>query len=136
MTEMPQLHREVAILKEVSKGAPHVVQLLEAIESPTHFFLRFALCGASMEDYCDQHGEMTEEEGFRWLRQACLGVKALHAKGIIHRDLKPSNFLVDADGSLCICDFGFVCKVSDNLKGITGTPVYSSPETQKESQKH
>jgi len=145
---LPQLQKEVAIVKELA-GTPHVVQLLGALETKTHFFLRFELCTSSMEDVCKSNGAMTEEVAYRWLKHACLGVKALHAGGIIHRDLKPSNFLVDAEGNLCICDFGFACKVKDarslcilgteidvSQTGITGTPHYSSPETQKKGLTH
>jgi len=133
---LPQLQQEVALLTELSKGTPHVIQLLEATEIATHVFLRFELCSTNLEDVCEQQGEMPEEEALRWMRQACLGVKEMHAKGIIHRDLKPSNLLVDAEGALSICDFGFACKATDKLMGIAGTPTYSPPEAQKESGKH
>lgn len=128
---LPQLEREVAILDEHS-DSPHIVRLFESTETSTHVFLRCELCQFSLEDVCTKNGAMTEEEAFRWLQQACLGVKELHDSGVIHRDLKPSNFLVDADGSLCICDFGFACRESDGLTGQTGTPCYSSPETRQE----
>jgi len=132
---LPQLRAEVDIVGE-HLGSPHICQLLEVTETPSHFFLRFELCRSSFEDVCKDMGAMTEEEAFRWLRQACLGVKELHASGIIHRDLKPSNFLVDAEGNLCICDFGFACRANDGLTGITGTPQYSSPETTGDGLKH
>lgn len=124
-----QLQREVALMEELSTGSPHVVQLLETTETATHFLLRFELCPSCLEDVSDNQGPMPEDQAFQWLRQACLGVKEIHAKGVIHRDLKPSNMLVDAEGALAICDFGAACRVTDALTGITGTPVYSPPET-------
>jgi len=132
---LPQLIREVEIVGELS-GTPHIVPLLEVTETFSHYFLRFELCNSSLEDVCNHKGPMTEEEAFRWLRQACLGVKELHANGVIHRDLKPSNFLVDTDGSLCICDFGFACEEKAGLTGMTGTPCYSSPETNTDGPVH
>jgi len=132
---LPQLWREVAIVEEHS-GTPHIVPLREVTETASHFFLRFDLCKESLEDVSNRRGPMEEEEALRWLRQACLGVKELHASDTIHRDLKPSNFLVDSEGMLCICDFGFACRVSDELSGFTGTPCYSSPETCQEGDKH
>merc|ERR1719482_1257321 len=98
----------------------------------THVFLRFQLCQETLEDMSEQHGPMIEEEAFRWLRQACLGVQGLHASGVIHRDLKPSNFLLDNEGMLRICDFGWACMEEDALTGQCGTPEYSPPETMKE----
>lgn len=132
---LPQLRREVAIVEEHS-GTPHIVPLLEVTETQSHFFLRFELCKESLEDVSNRMGPMEEEEALRWLRQACLGVKELHSNDVIHRDLKPSNFLVDSDGMLCICDFGFACREDDNLSGFTGTPCYSSPETSREGERH
>jgi len=132
---LPQLRREVAIVEEFS-GTAHIVPLREVTETASHFFLRFDLCRESLEDVSDRRGPMEEEEALRWLRQACLGVQELHASDIIHRDLKPSNFLVDSEGKLCICDFGFACRVNDDLSGFTGTPCYSSPETSHEGYKH
>jgi serine/threonine protein kinase len=131
-----QLRREVELVEELSTGTPHVVQLLETTETATHFLLRFELCTTSMEDVSDMQGPMPEEQALQWMRQACLGVKEIHAKGVIHRDLKPSNMLVDTDGSLAICDFGAACRATDDPIGITGTPNYSPPETQSHCDCH
>jgi len=122
-----QLIREVAIATETS-SCHHIAQLLEASESDTHVFLRFALCESDLSILSSQRGPMTEREALLWLRQACLGVKELHARDVIHRDLKPNNLLMDAQGNLRICDFGYACNVADQLSGIAGTPGYSSPE--------
>lgn len=124
---LPQVKSEIAIAQECS-GSQHINNLLEASETSTHFFLRFELCSYNLEQYSNQHGPMPEEEAFQWLRQACLGVKELHASGIIHRDLKPGNFLVADDGTLSICDFGFACRVRDSPTGIAGSPQYAPKE--------
>ena len=34
------------------------------------------------------------------------GLRYIHSANILHRDLKPANLLLNADGSLKICDFG------------------------------
>lgn len=125
---LPQLQREVSILEQ-HVCTPHVVQLLEVTRTATHVFLRFELCQQSLEDLSLDSGPMTEEEAFRWLREACLGVQGLHSASVVHRDLKPSNFLVDSEGLLRICDFGWACFEDMTLTGTCGTPEYSSPET-------
>jgi len=128
---LPQLEREAALLEDFA-DAPHVVQLLECVKTNTHVFLRFNLCQENLEDLSAERGPMPEKEAFRWMRQACIGVQALHGSGVIHRDLKPSNLLVDSDGSLRICDFGWACTESEALTGQCGTPDYAPPETSKE----
>lgn len=125
---LEQLEREVKFLEDFAE-TPHVVQLLEITKTKTHMFLRFELCHSSLEDLAKHRGPMKEEEAFNWLHQACLGVQALHTEGAVHRDLKPSNLLIDLEGVLRICDFGWACWEEQELSGICGTPEYSSPET-------
>lgn len=128
---LPQLAREASLLQAHCE-TPHVVQLLETTMTSTHVFLRFNLCKESLEDLSEEQGPMSEEEALRWFHQACLGVQGLHDRGAIHRDLKPANFLIDHDGMLCICDFGWACSESEGLSGQCGTPEYSPPETSVE----
>jgi len=124
---LPQLARETSLM-EAHVDTPHVVELLETTMTGTHVFLLSTLCQESMEEFSHNHGPMSEEEAFHWLRQVCLGVQGLHASGAIHRDLKPSNLLVDADGMLQICDFGWACWEDEALTGKCGTPAYAPPE--------
>jgi serine/threonine protein kinase len=125
---LPQLEREVALL-DMHSDTPHIVQLLETVQTTTHILLRFQLCQESLEDLAAVVGPMEEREAFRWFRHACLGVQGLHATGVIHRDLKPSNLLVDSSSVVNICDFGWACTEADALTGQCGTPDYSPPET-------
>lgn len=132
---VPQVKREIQILKEHS-GTPHIVQLLNVVETQHHWFLSFELCDVDLAKVCERDGPMTEEEAIQWLRQACQGVKELHMSGIIHRDLKPFNFLVDSQETLRICDLGSACWEADGHSGITGTPGYIPPEVRDNGPVH
>jgi serine/threonine protein kinase len=127
---IPQVKREIHIGTYMS-GTPYITELVDTQEIQTHYFLRFALCRTSLDKVSKSNGPMSESETMSWLRMACKGVKELHDSDIIHRDLKPGNFLVDYDGKLRICDFGFSCYASENLSGIVGTVGYFPPEARK-----
>jgi serine/threonine protein kinase len=74
---------------------------------------------------------LPREQALSLLRQAAGALAQLHRQGLVHRDVKPANFLLRADGSLVLADFGLVAEAGqqDVVPGtLVGTPRYVAPE--------
>jgi len=124
---MPQMIKEIEILQALY-DAPHVVQLHEVVDTRHRLYLRFELCGLNLEDLIQINGALQDENALSWTREVGTGLKYMHSEGLIHRDIKPSNLLVDSEGSLRICDFGWACRETDMSVGVCGSPQYAPPE--------
>lgn len=75
---------------------------------------------------------LTEDEAFQYFFQVGCAVDYLHQKDIIHRDLKPENLLIDSDGNIKVCDFGWSAMTdNDERNTFCGTLDYMAPEVMK-----
>lgn len=59
------------------------------------------------------------------------GLEAIHKRRQLHRDLKSDNILVNKDGNVKICDFGYALQLTKEhttSNELAGTPAWMAPE--------
>ena len=91
------------------------------------FWMEF-LVGETLESILASQGKLDTREASAIGIKVCRGLSAVHAAGVIHRDIKPANVFREADGRVCLLDFGAGTAEPHSSQRI-GTPVYMAPET-------
>ena len=69
--------------------------------------------GGCLSKHLRQDTQFTESRSRFYAVQIALAIGHLHSKSIIYRNLKPESILMDADGYVCLIDFG-LAKVLTN----------------------
>ena len=72
---------------------------------------------------------MCENESFCYFIQVVSAIYFLHMNGYAHRDIKPKNILLDVNGGIKLCDFGWYVNVAKGERTtLGGTYEYMAPE--------
>ncbi|MEZ4389904.1 MAG: protein kinase [Polyangiales bacterium] len=129
-----RFEREARLLADIQ--SPHLVSYVtHGADSEGRFCLVTEWLRGETVDERISRGRISDFEVLRVIREAALGLAALHEAGILHRDVKPSNmFLAEGeDGrSVKLLDLGIALASGDlALTGqdlVIGSPVYISPE--------
>jgi serine/threonine protein kinase len=118
--------REARAIAQLSH--PNVVAVYDAgVEGGQIYIAMEYVPGVSLAVWLAQ-GARSPGEVHGVLRQAALGLWALHSAGLVHRDVKPDNILVGADGRVRITDFGLAQFGAGGDGLFAGTPAYMAPE--------
>eukprot|EP00029_Vermamoeba_vermiformis_P002869 TRINITY_DN13238_c0_g1_i1.p1 TRINITY_DN13238_c0_g1~~TRINITY_DN13238_c0_g1_i1.p1 ORF type:complete len:446 (-),score=139.44 TRINITY_DN13238_c0_g1_i1:132-1469(-) len=129
--EIEHTKAEKNILQKVRH--PFIMNLHYAFQTPDKLYLVLDFInGGELFYHLQNERKFSTERARFYAAEIVLGLEHLHKLGIIYRDLKPENLLLDADGHICITDFGLSKEgmQAPNARTNTfcGTPEYLAPE--------
>jgi serine/threonine protein kinase len=89
--------------------------------------------GQTLEDWIMAGRLLDMDEAMWFMKQGVAALEYASRTNIIHLDVKPANFMVDAENTVMLTDFGLARKLSEVASGtrndeLQGTPAYASPE--------
>ncbi|KAL0228313.1 hypothetical protein RCL1_004456 [Eukaryota sp. TZLM3-RCL] len=129
MRQINHVKSEKAVLKLLNH--PFSVTYVTCFQDKQYLYLVMDFInGGELFYYLRKIGRFSLETSVFYAAQVVLLLSNLHSCNIIYRDIKPENLLLDAQGYLRVCDFGFakICEASSITHTICGTPEYLSPE--------
>jgi len=127
LKQVDHIKNEKNILLELNH--PFIVTLYATWQDETNLYMLMDyVIGGELFTYLRRAGRFSNDTACMFAAMVVLVLEHLHAKNILYRDLKPENLLIDRQGFLKICDFGFAKHVEDRTWTLCGTPEYLAPE--------
>ncbi|KAL5112087.1 Cyclin-dependent kinase-like 1 [Taenia crassiceps] len=122
--------REIKMLKRLKH--PNLVNLIEVFRRKRKLHLVFQYIDHSLLHELDSQGPngLNRDKIVRITWQILLGINFCHQSSCIHRDIKPENILINSQGEVKLCDFGFArfIDAGDTYTDYVATRWYRSPE--------
>lgn len=111
-------------------SSPHIVPILDVIETGDAWVLILPRAEYSLREYLDRNGRLELSEAIGVLQEIALGLEATGVS-IVHRDLKPENVLF-LNGKWAITDFGIAryaaASTAPDTQKYSLSPPYAAPE--------
>ena len=145
-------HHRYRVLQErtvlQSLHHPYIIKLYYAFQDEYKWYLVQEYCpGGDLFDALNAqpHHCFREDIICIWMAQLVSALEYLHDNDCVHRDIKLENILLDQEGHVRLCDFGFTKRLRSMLKpyvsrkkthSFCGTKYYIAPEMIKGDHGH
>eukprot|EP00899_Mesostigma_viride_P025298 jgi/Mesvir1/5953/Mv00712-RA.1 len=121
--------REVMLLKSVQH--PNIVQYKDEFYVGNKIFIVMEFIPRNLLEVLEDSGNAIDHELVKkYIYQLIKAITFIHSQDIIYRDIKPENLLIDNNGTLKLCDFGFARYIGQGpaLTDYVATRWYRAPE--------
>jgi hypothetical protein len=131
---LERFRREPKLLARVNH--PNIVTVYDVGQTAEgiYYLVMELVEGGSAQDLVDGRKPRDWRRATEILRDACLGLEAVHDAQMLHRDIKPANILLTGSGRAKLADFG-LAKATDGTgsalsagNAVCGTFLFMSPE--------
>ena len=96
----------------------HCLELYEGWEENGYLYSSSEYCenGNFAEWLKSRTVPLTKKEMYKWILNMALAIKQVHDCNIVHMDIKPDNFLVKADNTIKLGDFGLSVDLNETKR--------------------
>lgn len=122
------LNSEINTLKKLM-GCSYAISFVDLFQTDKAFYIVMEHGGIGLSNYLHAKESVEFHERLNIIKQISRAVSFIHEQGIAHCDLNPSNILINSEGMIKLCDFGFSVEV-ENTRNISmcGTIGFYSPQ--------
>jgi serine/threonine-protein kinase len=125
LQSLDDMHREVRIMAQMDH--PAILSLKDARFIGGHFVMVFPLGEETLDDRMTRR--MSRATAIDLVVQMISAVAYAHEQRVLHRDIKPDNFILFADQTIQLTDFGLArLERCGHEVSASGTLGYMSPE--------
>jgi len=118
---------EVEALKNVKSAfLPQVFDFIT--EGDRIFTVMEFVEGASLDKYLERGYRFSQPQVVKWYGQLLSALEAIHKQNVCHRDIKPANIMLTPSGDVCLIDFNAALVSGNDVRLISRSLGYASPE--------
>jgi len=118
---------EVEALKNVkSQYIPQVFDFLT--EGDRIYTVMDFIEGESLDKLLIRGQKFTQPQVLKWYGQLVSALEAIHKQNVCHRDIKPANIMLMPNGDVCLIDFNAALVSGNDVRLISRSLGYASPE--------
>ncbi len=127
-TSGDKVHRnEIEALKNVkSKYLPQIYDYIE--EDGKVYTVMEYIEGDSFDKLLKNGEKFSQVRVIKWFKQLANALEEIHKLNIYHRDIKPANIMLTSNDDICLIDFNAALVDGNNIKIISRSLGYASPE--------